>query len=168
MKRLDSFEITIDGKSVCGTITCLSPKGMTITIDDPIECHAYRCSKDKKYASRIDGIITANAEGVSAARELLVKLHEQATYLVSHMIDMGLFINEYIARRDYKTDCLRVLTMKETDKYRELKEELENLLPDMRKHYFPLLADLEMDEPFLKRYSEQFLGLSFDSERNPI
>lgn len=168
LKQGDVISVNVDGYPVSGRVEVLTRKVVCVSIDSPIECFAERHSDEEKYADKTDGTFVANAEGVKTAREMLRALYEQAEYLVEHINDMGLFINEYLARKEYLLDNLRCLTMKELQKYKETKEELDQLLPTMREHYLPLITDLEFDESFLKYYSEKVMGLSFDTDRTPI
>lgn len=168
LKQGDLLSVIVDGYPVNGRVEVLTRKAICVSLDSPIECFAERHSDEGAFANKEEGTFVANAEGVKTAREMLRALYEQAEYLVEHINDMGLFINEYLARKEYLLDNLRCLTMKELQKYKETKEELDQLLPTMREHYLPLITDLEFDESFLKYYSEKVMGLSFDTDRTPI
>ena len=168
LKQGDVLSVIVDGFPVNGRVEVLTRKAICVSLDSPIECFAERHSDESTFADKEEGTFVANAEGVKTARELMSALYEQAEYLVEHIKDMGLFINEYLARKEFLQDNLRSLTMKELQQYKERKEELDLLLPTMREHYLPLITDLEFDEAFLKNYSEKVMGLSFDTDRTPI
>ena len=168
LKQGDVLSVIVDGFPVNGRVEVLTRKAICVSLDSPIECFAERHSDDGAFADKEEGTFVANAEGVKTAREMLGALYEQAEYLVEHIKDMGLFINEYLARKELLQENLRSLTMKELQQYKERKEELDLLLPTMREHYLPLITDLEFDEAFLKNYSEKVMGLSFDTDRTPI
>lgn len=153
LKAGNDISVMKNGESIQGRVDVLTRMAVRVSITYPIGCSASRYADQARFAERVDGVCIGNDEGVSVARELLVKLHEQAVYLMEHKREMGLFICEYFAFKEYKTDRLRVLTMKEIEEYKQLKDELDNLLPTMREHYFPTITDLEMDEAFLKRYT---------------
>lgn len=168
LKQGDVLSVIVDGFPVNGRVEVLTRKAICVSLDSPIECFAERHSDEGAFADKEEGTFVANAEGVKTAREMLGALYEQAEYLVEHIKDMGLFINEYLARKEHLQENLRGLTMKELQQYKERKEELDLLLPTMREHYLPLITDLEFDEAFLKNYSEKVMGLSFDTDRTPI
>ena len=168
LKAGSSISVMKDGETIHGRVDVLTRMAVRVSITYPIGCSASRYADQARFAEKIEGVCIGNDEGVSVARELLVKLHEQAVYLMEHKKEMGLFICEYLAVKEYKTDRLRVLTMKEIEEYKQLKDELDNLLPTMREHFFPTITDLEMDEAFLKRYSENVLGALFNSDRTPV
>ena len=168
LKQGDVLSVIVDGFPVNGRVEVLTRKAICVSLDSPIECFAERHSDEGAFADKEEGTFVANAEGVKTAREMLGALYKQAEYLVEHIKDMGLFINEYLARKELLQENLRSLTMKELQQYKERKEELDLLLPTMREHYLPLITDLEFDEAFLKNYSEKVMGLSFDTDRTPI
>ena len=157
LKAGSSLSVMKDGEPIHGRVDVLTRMAVSVSVTCPIGCSASSYADHARFAEKIDGVCIGNDEGVSVARDLLVRLHEQAVYLMEHKREMGLFICEYLAVKEYKTDRLRVLTMKEIEEFKQLKEELDSLLPTMREHYFPTITDLEMDEAFLKRYSESVL-----------
>lgn len=152
-------------RHIYGRISVLTKMAVGVSICFPVECSAIEYSKEGLFARKDGKTWAASESGASAAKGLLIRLQEQADYLLGHKIEVGLFISEYQARKEYLTDRLRVLTMKEIELFKELQHELESLLPTMLKHYFPQITDLIMDEPFMKRYSEKILGKKavFDS-----
>lgn len=168
LKQGDLLSVIVDGFPVNGRVEVLTRKAICVSLDSPIECFAERHSDEGAFADKIDGTFVANADGVKTARELLGALYEQSEYLAEHKKEMDVFINEYLARKEHKQDILRSLTMKDLQKYKETKEELDSLLPNMREHYLPLITELELDEAFLKSYSEKILGLTFDTDITPI
>lgn len=168
LKQGDVISVVVDGFPVSGRVVVLTRKWVRVSLDSPIECFAERHSEVDKYAVKTDRAFVASAEGVKTARGLLSALYEQVEYLIENKKDMGLFINEYLAIKEYKLDVLRGLTMQDLQKYKEAKEELDSLLPTMREHYLPLITELIIDEAFLKNYSEKIMGVSFDSDRKPI
>ena len=168
LKQGDLLSVIVDGYPVNGRVEVLTRKAICVSLDSPFECFAERHSNEGALADKIDGAFVANEVGVKTARELLGALYEQSEYLAEHKKEMGVFINEYLSRKEHKQDILRSLTMKDLQKYKETKEELDSLLPNMREHYLPLITELELDETFLRNYSEKVLGHSFEIDRTTI
>ena len=117
LKQGDKISVLVDGHPISGRVNVLTRLAVCVSLESPIECFASRYSNTSRFANIVDGHCLANEEGVATARELLGKLSEQAAYLVEHRIEMGMFIQEYISRRDYIVDSLRTKTMKELKQY---------------------------------------------------
>lgn len=167
MKKNDIITTIVNGKEVRGMITLLNSRAIVVQLFEPMEVAIGRSFPSKLldqkcWAVKEKDCYIATPEGEEVAQKLLVKLYKQLYILVNNRQSVEAFINNYITKRDELLGVLKSLTTKELQKYKEVREELSNLLFDMQHKRFPEIKDIEMDEIFLENFSILFLEKKSD------
>lgn len=167
MKKNDIITTIVNGKEVRGMITLLNSRAIVVQLFEPMEVAIGRSSPrqlldQKSWAVKVKDCYMATPEGEEVAQKLLVKLYKQLDMLINNRQSVETFINNYTTKRDELLGVLKSLTTKELQKYKEVREELSNLLFDMQRKIFPEIKDIEIDEIFLENFSVLFLGKKLD------
>lgn len=167
MKKNDIISVLVEGKEVRGMITFLVPHGIVVKLLKPMALLIGRpLPKSRQvhntWAIKGDDGYVATPEGEDIAKKLLVKLYCQLEMLINNRVAVEAFIANYIVKRDELLGILKSLTTRELKKFVEVKDELDYLLFEMQRRYFPEIKDIEMDELFLDKYSEIYLGRKTD------
>ena len=167
MRKNDIITTIVNGKEVKGMIALLNSRAIVVQLFEPREVAIGRSFPSKLLDQKCCAVkekdcYIATPEGEEVAQKLLVKLYKQLYILINNRQSVEAFINNYITKRDELLGVLKGLTTKELQRYKEVREELSNLLFDMQRKTFPEIKDIEMDEIFLENFSVLFLGKNPD------
>lgn len=162
MKQGDSIIVAgKDGNEVVGTLEKLSPQTVYVRITDPLVCITGQTLQEGCLAEKNDNEWIATEAGEVVAKTLLLELYKELDYLVNNQPCVKDFIRNYQDARDSIIAKLKTLTVRELDHYLNLRNELDDLLWRMRAEAFPVIKRVNMNEHFLKAFSDKFLDMSF-------
>lgn len=162
MKQGDSIIVAgKDGNEVVGTLEKLSPKTVYVKITNPLTCISGQTLQEGCLAVKIDDEWIATEAGEVAAKALLCELYSELMIMVNNPSCVGDFITKYQEKRDIIIENLKTLTVRELEVYLNLRNELDELLWKMRAEAFSEIKRVNMNESFLKAFSDKFLDGSF-------
>lgn len=158
MKQGDSIIIAGQyGNEVVGTLEKLSPKTVYVKITNPLICISGQTLQDGCLAVKIDDEWIATEAGEVVAKTLLCELYRELMDIVDSSSEVGEFITRYQWKRDAILERLKTLTVRELEVYLNLRNELDELLWKMKLEAFPNIKRVNMNERFLKAYSDKYL-----------
>ena len=162
MKQGDSVIIARkDGNEVVGFLEKLSPQTIYVRITDPLVCITGQTLQEGCFAIKINNEWIATEAGEMVAETLLLELYNELDYLAHNLPRVKDFISKYQTTRDSIIAKLKTLTVRELDHYLNLRNELDDLLWRMRAEAFSEIKRVNMNEHFLKAFSDKFLYGSF-------